>query len=143
MVVIKLLLFALLISISNEGSCGITTKATKYTHCRDKKPYDERNNVCCYLKGTSNNGTIERCVEIRREDIDGDNFKKTKDAIKAGTYDKWLPNCTDYSKHINCTNYTDFLDYDGMTISKIDSIRCNNSQFLKYIGLLAILFIFY
>ena len=53
MVVIKLLLFALLISISNEGSCGITTKATKYTHCRDKKPYDERNNVCCYLKGTS------------------------------------------------------------------------------------------
>ena len=134
MVVIKLLLFALLISISNEGSCDITTKATKYTHCRDKKPTDERNNVCCYLKATSNFGEIQRCVEIRREDIDGDNFKKTKEKIKAGTFI--------FSRDEN--NYTDFKDYNGsMTISKIDSIRCNNSQFLKYIGLLAILFIFY
>ena len=133
MVVIKLLLFALLISISNEWSCAITTKATKYTHCRDKKPYEERFNVCCYLKGTSNKGEVQRCVEIRRIDIDGDNFKKTKDAIKAGTYDYWL-----------MENYTGFEDYNGsMTISNIDSIRCNNSQFLKYIGLLAILFIFY
>ena len=133
MVVIKLLVFAFLISVSNEGSCAITTKATKYTHCRDKKPTDERNNVCCYLKGTSNQGEVQRCVELRRVDIKGDKFKTTKDQIKAGTYDYWL-----------LSNYTGFEEYNkSMTISNIDSIRCSNSKFLKYIGLFAILFIFY
>ena len=61
------------------------------------------------------------------------NLKATKDSIKSGTYDYWLMD-----------NYTGFEEYDGsLTISDIDSIRCNNSQFLKFLGLFAILFILY
>ena len=134
MVVIKLLILAFLISISNEGSCAITTLSKKYTDCRDKKPTDETNNVCCYFKAKGSSGDIERCVELRRVDIDGkDKFKATQDSIKSGTYDYWLMG-----------NYTGFEEYDGsLTISDIDSIRCNNSQFLKFLGLFAILFILY
>ena len=130
---IKILILALLISISNEGSCSITTIVEKYTDCRDKKPHDERNNVCCYLKGTSSNGEIKRCVELRRVDIDGkDTFKKTKESIKSGTYDYWL-----------LSNYTGFEEYNGnMTISEIDSIRCNDAPILKLFGSFAILLLF-
>ena len=134
MVVIKLLILAFLISISNEGSCAITTLTKKYTDCRDKKPTDDRNNVCCYLKAKGSTGDIERCVEVRRIDIDEkDAFKKTEDSIKAGTYDYWL-----------LDNYTGFEEYDGsLTMSEIESLRCNNSQFLQFLGLFAILFILY
>ena len=133
MVFIKFVMLALLISISNEGSCAITTIVEKYTDCRDKKPQDERNNVCCFLKGTSSNGEIKRCVEVRRVDIDGkDTFKKTKESMKNGDYDYWL-----------MKNYTGFEEYNGsMTISDIDSIRCNNSPMLKFSGLFAILLLF-
>ena len=134
MVVIKLLILAFLISISNEGSCAITTLSKKYTDCRDKKPTDDRNNVCCYLKAKGSTGDIERCVEVRRIDIDEkDAFKKTEDSIKAGTYDYWL-----------LDNYTGFEEYNGsLTMSEIESLRCNNSQFLQFLGLFAILFILY
>ena len=129
MVFIKFLILALLISISYEGSCSITTIVEKYTDCRDKKPYDERNNVCCYLKGTSSNGEIKRCVELRRVDIDGDKFKETKESIRSGAYDYWL-----------FSNYTGFEEYNGnMTISEIDSLRCNDAPILKLFGLFAIL----
>ena len=132
MIPIKLfLLSAFLISISNEGPCAITTRSEKYTKCRDKAPTDERNNVCCYLKAQSSSGEIKHCVEMRRLDIKKDRFKTVKDQIKAGTYDYWLMD-----------NYTGFEEYKaGMTFSKLDSIRCSNSYFLKNFKLYAILFI--
>ena len=131
---IKIVILALLISISNEGSCSTTTIVEKYTDCRDKKPHDERNNVCCYLKGTSSNGEIKRCVELRRVDIDGkDTFKKTKESIKSGAYDYWL-----------LSNYTGFEEYRGnMTISEIDSLRCNDAPILKLFGSFAILLLLF
>ena len=128
MVSLKLiLLFAFLISVTNEGSCAITSKVSKYTDCRDKKPTDDRNNVCCYLKS----GDFKRCVELRRVDIKGDKFKSVKDSIKAGTYDYWLMD-----------NYTGFEEYKtkSISISKIDSLRCSNSQYLEFFGIFAILF---
>ena len=128
MVSLKIILvFAFLISFTNEGSCAITSKVSKYTSCRDKKPTDERNNVCCYLKS----GDFKRCVELRRVDIKGDKFKQVKDSIKAGTYDYWLMD-----------NYTGFDEYktQSISISSIDSLRCSNSQYLKYFGIFAILF---
>ncbi|MBO4795920.1 MAG: hypothetical protein J5553_00900 [Verrucomicrobia bacterium] len=135
MVAIKLFFFfAFLVSISisdKGGPCSITTRADKYLKCRDKEPYDPINEVCCFLK----TNTLKRCVEIRREDIKGkDNFKKTKEAIKAGTYDLWLDG-----------NYTGFDEYREGTISigEIDSLRCNNSKFLKTFAYFAIFFIFF
>ena len=132
MVYILLIFFSFLISISEEGTCAITTRADKYVKCRDKDPADNRNNVCCFLK--ANDGKFTRCVELRAVDIDGDKFDKTKDSIMKGTYDYWLMD-----------NYTGFEEYkdQSMKISKIDSLRCSNSQFLRYFGLLALLFIFY
>ena len=131
MIAIKLFFFfSYLISISNEGSCSITTRAEKYTKCRDKAPTDSRNNVCCFLK--ANGGGLKKCVELRRTDIKGDRFKEVKNQIKAGSYDYWL-----------MPNYTGFEEYkDNKTnlINKIDSLRCNNSPFLKYFGSFAILF---
>ena len=128
MMSLKLILIsAFLISVTNEGSCAITSKVSKYTDCRDKRPTDERNNVCCYLKS----GDFKRCVEMRRLDIKSDRFKQVKDSIKAGTYDYWLMD-----------NYTGFDEYKtkSVSISKIDSLRCSNSQYLKYFGIFAILF---
>ena len=52
---------------------------------------------------------------------------------KAGKYDYWIMD-----------NYTGFEAYkENMTINKIESLRCNNFQYLKYFGFLAILFILY
>lgn len=133
MVGIKIFFFlSFLISVSYEGSCAITTRAEKYTKCRDKAPTDERNNVCCFLKTKDK---FTRCVEIRKIDIEKDNFKNTKEAIKAGTYDYWLMD-----------NYTGFEEYKtkNITIGEIDSLRCSNqSKFLKFFGLFAFLFILY
>ena len=129
MIAIKLFFFfSYLISISNEGPCAITSRAEKYTKCRDKAPTDSRNNVCCFLKA----GDLKKCVELRRSDIKGDKFKEVKNQIKAGTYDYWL-----------MPNYTGFEEYGNKSglINKIDSLRCNNSTFLKYFGLFAILLI--
>ena len=131
MIAIKLFFFfSFLISLSNEGPCEITTRAEKYTKCRDKAPTDSRNNVCCHLK--ANGGDLKRCVELRKIDIKGDRFKEVKNEIKAGTYAYWLMD-----------NYTGFEEYKNksISISKIDSLRCNNSQILKYFGFFAILFI--
>ena len=129
MIAIKLFFFfSYLISISNEGPCAITSRAEKYTKCRDKAPTDSRNNVCCFLKA----GDLKKCVELRRSDIKGDKFKEVKNQIKAGSYDYWL-----------MPNYTGFEEYGNKSglINKIDSLRCNNSPFLKYFGLFAILLI--
>ena len=132
MVAIKLFFFfafLVSISISNEGGpCSITTRAEKYLKCRDKEPSDPINEVCCFLKTK----TLKRCVEMRRVDIEGkDNFKKTKEAIIAGNYDFW--------------NNTRFPEYrDGIiSINEIDSLRCNNSKFLKSFAYFAIFFIFF
>ena len=132
MIAIKLFFFfSYLISISNEGPCAITSRAEKYTKCRDKAPTDSRNNVCCFLKA----GDLKKCVELRRSDIKGDKFKEVKNQIKAGTYDYWLmPNYTGFEEYGNKTG-------NKTTIKKIDSLRCNNSSFLKYFGLFAILLI--
>ena len=132
MIAIKLFfLFSYLISLSNEGSCAITTRAEKYTKCRDKAPADTRNNVCCFLK--ANGGNLKKCVELRRNDIKGDRFKEVKNQIKAGTYDYWLME--------NYTGFEEFKD-KNISINKIDSLRCNDSQFLKNFGFFVILFLF-
>ena len=131
MISIKLFfLFCYLISISFEGPCGITTRADKYTKCRDKSPGNPMNSVCCFLK--ANDGNLKKSVELRKSDIKGDKFKEVKNLIKAGTYDYWLMG-----------NYSGFEEYkDGnVTISKIDSLRCNNSKFLKYFGFFSVMFI--
>ena len=129
---ILFIFFAFFISASNEGPCAITTKATKYTHCRDKSPTDPRNNVCCYLK--SKGKKISRCVEMRRVDIKGkDKFKAVKKSIESGTYDYWLMD-----------NYTGFEEYkeDKLTF-KIDSLRCSNAQYLKYFGIFTIILLLF
>ena len=132
MIAIKLFFFfSYLISISNEGSCAITTRAEKYTKCRDKAPTDSRNNVCCHLK--ANGGDLKRCVELRKIDIKGDRFKEVKNLIKSGSYDYWLMP--------NYTGFEEYKDNNTKIINKIDSLRCNNSPFLKYFGSFAILFI--
>ena len=105
MIAIKLFFFfSYLISISNEGSCSITTRAEKYTKCRDKAPTDSRNNVCCFLK--ANGGGLKKCVELRRTDIKGDRFKEVKNQIKAGLYDYWLmPNYTGFEEYKDCKKF--------------------------------------
>ena len=135
MVAIKLFFFfAFLVSISisdKGGSCSITTRADKYLKCRDKEPYDPINEVCCFLK----TNTLKRCVELRRVDIEGkDNFKKTKEAIIAGNYDFW--------KDENDTRFPEYID-GSISIGEIDSLRCNNSKFLKSFAYFAIFFIFF
>ena len=134
-----LLIFSLLISLSFEqnnrsGPCAITTKVEKYTDCRDKKPGDKRNHVCCYLE--ANSESLKRCVEVRKVDLDGsDKFDQLQDSIKAGTYELWK----------NASNYTGFEEYTygNITISSIDSLRCNEAKFLNFgkLILLAILFL--
>ena len=116
--------FFLIISLSFEGPCSITTRAEKYVHCRDKKPSDTRNHVCCYLE--ANNEQIKRCVEVRKIDIESkDDFNKLRDQIKAGTYEFWL----------NATNYTGFEEYTNKSIkiNEIDSLRCNDAKFLNFV----------
>ena len=125
------IIFAYFVFISYEGPCAITTLAEKYTQCRDKSPTDSRNNVCCFLKDERK--IYQRCVEMRRSDIDGkDKFKEVKKSIEAGTYDYWL-----------MENYTGFEEYKNNITFKIDSLRCNNSQYLKYFGIFAILLILF
>ena len=125
------ILFAYFVFVSYEGPCAITTIAEKYTQCRDKSPTDSRNNVCCFLKDEGEK--YQRCVEMRRLDIeDKDKFKEVKKSIEAGTYDYWL-----------MENYTGFDEYKNNTTFKIDSLRCNNSQYLKYFGLFVILLILF
>ena len=115
-------IFSLIISLSLEGPCSITTRAEKYTHCRDKKPSDPRNHVCCYLEANDEN--FKRCVEIRKIDIDSkDNFKKLEESIKRGDYEFWMN-----------SNYTGFEEYQNGTIkiNEIDSLRCNNANILYF-----------
>ena len=126
------LILSMIITLSIEGPCSITTKVEEYTDCRDKRPSDPRNQVCCYLE--ANDGSFKRCVEVRKLDIEeSDDFDKLEDNIKKGTYDLWL-----------FDNYTGFDEYKNknITINEIDSLRCNNSQFL-YFGLLILFLIFY
>ena len=123
-----------MVSLSSEGPCSITTKAEKYTHCRDKRPTDSRNHACCYLE--ANNESIKRCVEVRKIDIDSkDDFNKLEDEIKKGTYDFWLAD-----------NYTGFEEYrnGSIQINEIESLRCNKENVInlrKYIFLLILIFI--
>ena len=132
-----LLIFSLLLTLSFEqhsGPCAITTKVEEYVDCRDKKPGDTRNHVCCYLE--ANDEQVKRCVEVRKVDLESsDDFDKLWDTIKAGNYELWK----------NATNYTGFEEYTNgsLTIREIDSLRCNegkNLNFGKFI-LLAILFL--
>ena len=132
-----LLIFSLLLTLSFEqhsGPCAITSKAEKYTDCIDKKPGDTRNHVCCYLE--ANNGNVKHCVEVRKKDLESkSDFDKLWDTIKAGNYELWK----------NASNYTGFEQYtDGsLTISDIDSLRCNEGKILNFgkFILLAILFL--
>ena len=113
--------FSLIISLSLEGPCSITTRADKYTKCRDKKPSDTRNHVCCYLE--ANKEQVKRCVEVRKTELEsGDKFDKLRDDIKAGTYSFWL-----------ASNYTGFDEYREGTIkiNDIDSLRCSEGYFLN------------
>ena len=134
-----LLIFSLLVSLSFEqtghsGPCAITTNPQEYVDCRDKKPGDKRNHVCCYLE--ANNEQLKRCVEVRKLDLeDSDAFDKLRDSIKAGTYSLWL----------NASNYTGFEEYTNgsIKINEIDSLRCNEAKILKFgkLIILAILFL--
>ena len=121
-----LFLFSLLISISLEqdyhsGPCAITSRAEKYTHCRDKKPGDTRNSVCCYLE--ADNEKIQRCVEVQKKYLeDKDKFENLQNEIKGGKYEFWLKD-----------NYTGFEEYKNgnFTIKEIDSLRCNKANHLN------------
>ena len=127
-----ILLFILLISLSYEGPCSITTKVEKYVDCRDKGVSDMRQGICCYLETKSG---FKICVEMLRGDIDGkDNFKKTKEQIIKGEYQYWLND-----------TYKGFEQYrsDNFSIGEIESLRCNNSQYLKYLGFLAVFLILF
>ena len=116
--------FLISISVSQDGPCSITTRADKYLKCRDKETGNSTNKVCCYLKM----GDISRCVEIERLDIKGkDNFTATKNKILNGSY--WN------------TSEDNYRVFNG-TFSKIDTLRCNNSKYLKSFVYFAILFIF-
>ena len=118
-----LFLFSLLISISLEqhsGPCAIS-KAEKYTNCRDKKPGDTRNSVCCYLE--ADDEKIKRCVEVQKIYLeDKDSFKKLQEEIKGRKYQFWLAD-----------NYTGFEEYknSNFTIREIDSLRCNQANHLN------------
>ena len=118
-----LFLFSLLISISLEqhsGPCAIS-KAEKYTNCRDKKPGDTRNSVCCYLE--ADDEKIKRCVEVQKKYLeDKDSFKKLQEEIKGRKYQFWLAD-----------NYTGFEEYknSNFTIREIDSLRCNQANHLN------------
>ena len=129
------ILFSLIISLSLEGPCSITTRADKYTKCRDKKPSDTRNHVCCYLD--ANNKAIQRCVEVRKTELESsDNFDKLEEQIKNGSYDFWLMD-----------NYTGFEEYKNKSvkITEIESLRCNEGDILSFgkFVLLAILFSYF
>ena len=119
-----LFLFSLLISISLEqhsGPCAISSKAEKYTNCRDKKPGDTRNSVCCYLE--ADDEKIKRCVEVQKIYLeDKDSFKKLQEEIKGRKYQFWLAD-----------NYTGFEEYknSNFTIREIDSLRCNQANHLN------------
>ncbi len=119
-----LFLFSLLISISLEqhsGPCAISSKAEKYTNCRDKKPGDTRNSVCCYLE--ADDEKIKRCVEVQKIYLeDKDSFKKLQEEIKGRKYEFWLAD-----------NYTGFEEYknSNFTIREIDSLRCNQANHLN------------
>ena len=115
------LVLSVIISLSLEGPCSITTKVEEYTDCRDKRTTDPRTEICCYLE--LENG-FQRCVEIKRADIE--DFDKLEDTIKKGEYELWLNE-----------SYVGFDEYrtKNITIGEIESLRCNNSQLL-YIGLL-------
>ena len=119
-----LFLFSLLISISLEqhsGPCAISSKAEKYTNCRDKKPGDTRNSVCCYLE--ADDEKIKRCVEVQKIYLeDKDSFKKLQEEIKGRKYQFWLDD-----------NYTGFEEYknSNFTIREIDSLRCNQANHLN------------
>ena len=119
-----LLVLSVIISLSLEGPCSITTKVEEYTDCRDKRPTDPRTEICCYLE--LENG-FQRCVEIKRDDIE--DFDKLEDTIKKGEYELWLNE-----------NYTGFDEYrtKNITIGEIESLRCNYSQYL-YLGFLLLL----
>ena len=130
-----LILFSLIISLSIEGPCSITIRADKYTKCRDKKPSDTRNHVCCYLE--ANNEAVQRCVEVRKTELESsDKFDKLEEQIKAGTYDFWL-----------MENYTGFEEYrnGSIKINDIDSLRCNEGNILSFgkFMILAILFSYF
>ena len=130
-----LILFSLIITLSIEGPCSITTRADKYTKCRDKKPSDTRNHVCCYLE--ANNEAVQRCVEVRKTELEtSDKFDKLEEQIKAGTYDFWL-----------MENYTGFEEYrnGSIKINDIDSLRCNEGNILSFgkFMILAILFSYF
>ena len=131
-----LFLFSLLISLSLEqhsGPCAITSKTEKYIHCRDKKPGDTRNSACCYLE--ANNEQIKRCVEVPKKYLeDKDKFKNLENEIKKGNFSFWTDD-----------NYTGFEEYKNgsIKINEIDSLRCNQDNFLN-LGrflMLAILFL--
>ena len=115
-------LLSVIITLTLEGPCSITTRAEKYTHCRDKKPSDTRNHVCCYLE--ANDESIKRCVEVRKIDLESsDDFDKMEDQIKAGTYEFW-----------RADNYTGFEEYrnGSIKINEIDSLRCNKANILQF-----------
>ena len=128
------LILSVIIGLSLEGPCSITTKVEEYTDCRDKRPTNPRTEVCCYLETSSN---FKRCVEVRKTDIEEeDAFENLEKNIKAGTYDLWLNE-----------TYVGFDEYrtKNITIGDIESLRCNHSQFL-YLGffiLLATLFSYF
>ena len=123
------LIFSVMISLSLEGPCAITTKVDEYTDCRDKQPFDSRNYVCCYLE--ANDGRLKKCVEVRKTDIEeSEDFDKLENSIKNGSYEVWM-----------WDNYTGFEEYKtgNVTIREIDSLRCNHSHYL-YLGFLILLF---
>ena len=97
----QLINFILIISIINEiflqetlltpefGECGkIGYTAKNYESCSGKKPVDESNYYCCFLKS----GKKQECVEILKKDIDDDAVKVTILEIEKGIYEPWNNN---------------------------------------------------
>ena len=111
------IIFILLLNGSFEaplfGDCGnIGYKATGFSSCKDKAPYDD-SKYCCYIKA----GKMQECVEILKKDIDNNVIDLTIKEIEKGIYEEWEDN-----------NGVDLNKYYG----EIESLECDKGYFLYF-----------
>ena len=124
---------AFLVIFTFEGPCFITGDVDKYKDCRDKEPTDKKNEYCCYLKAKISGKEEKYCVELSKGDVDDDKFEKTKETIEKRQYTNWTKD--------DVKSYYYWYNEDGVTIDKIETFRCKDAKYIKFFGIMSLIFI--
>ena len=82
-------IFTSIACYSNYGECSKTEPVYSFNDCKGKKPFDESNDMCCFMKFKYNDRILQGCYEFRKIDIINNAVEDTIIKVQESKYEPW------------------------------------------------------